>query len=83
MSKVHFLLLCLLFCLSRQQTLSPILLLPTETTQSVSVDYAFKFSTDTNIPNSGSIALTFPFEYDPRELIKYTGCYFSNGSAPL
>ncbi len=83
MSKVPLLLLCLLFCLARQQTLSPLLLLPTETTQNVSVDYAFKLYTDTNVPHSASIALTFPFEYDPRELIKYTGCYFSNGTAPL
>jgi len=61
MSKAVLLLLCLFFCLSRQQTLNPILLLPTETTQNVSVDYAFRFTTDTNVPHSASISLTFPF----------------------
>jgi hypothetical protein len=84
MSKaVLLILLCMMFCLSRQQTLSPLLLLPTETTQNVPVDYAFKFATDTNIPHSASISLTFPFEFDPRELIKYTGCFFSNGTSSL
>ena len=83
MSKPLLVLLCLLFCLTTQQTLKPILLLPTETTQNVAVDYAFKFSTDTNIPHSGSIILTFPFEYDPRELIRYTGCFFVYGTANL
>lgn len=66
MSKTFIILFCLLFCISIQQTLKPILLLPTETTQNVTVDYSFKFSIDTNVPHSGSIALTFPFEYDPR-----------------
>lgn len=83
MSKAVLLLLCLFFCLSRQQTLNPLLLLPTETTQNVSADYAFKFSTDTSISDSASIQLIFPFEYDPRQLIKYTGCYYSNGNGTL
>ena len=66
MSKAVIVLLCLLFCFTTQQTLKPLLLLPTETTQNVTVDYAFKFSTDTNVPQSASISLIFPFEYDPR-----------------
>lgn len=61
MSKALLIVLCLLFCFTTQQTLKPILLLPTETTQNVAVDYAFKFSTDTNVPHSGTIVLTFPF----------------------
>jgi hypothetical protein len=83
MSNKYLILLILLISLSSQQTLTPIQLLPTVTTQNVAADYAFIFSTDTNIPHSASIQMTFPFEYDSRILNNFTGCYFAAGNSAL
>ncbi len=61
MSNKYLILLVFLICLSRSQILKPLMLLPTETTQNITADYAFIFETDTNIPHSGSISIIFPF----------------------
>jgi hypothetical protein len=83
MSNKYLILLVLLISLSSQQILSPIMLLPTETTQNVTADYAFSFYTDSNVPHSASIRIVFPFEYDARILTRHKGCYFSFGSDML
>ena len=75
MNKLAYL-LALSFCIMILQgrILKPNMLLPVETTNNVRTEYSIGFYTDVSVPHSASILIKFPYEFDPRGLISYSGC---------
>jgi hypothetical protein len=76
-------LLMLLCFIAQQQLITPYSLLPVETTQNVTTSYSFLFSTDTNIPNSAFVRITFPYEFDPRALTLSNRARYSTNTSNL
>lgn len=54
------------------------MLLPTYTTKGVDTDYAIGFTTDMAIDSEAYVKVSFPFEFDPRDLTYFTKCLYTN-----
>ena len=73
----------LLVVLAHQQTITPYYILPVQTTQNVITSYSFLFYTDTAIPNSAQVAVTFPFEFNAGALTQVSRVRFAAGNQAL
>ena len=85
MAKPHLQLIILgvLILCALPQQIKPTLLLPVETTQNVTTSYSLGFSSDTSILHSARIRVTFPFEFDPRQLIFFEKCEIQQGQEEI
>lgn len=64
-------------------SIQPTLLLPIETTKGIQTEYSIGFTPESTVPHSAKINVIFPYEFDPRALISYTGCKVQRASASL
>ena len=73
----------LLCILVQAQLNTPTLLLPIETTQGIRTEYSIGFNTDTAVPHSAKVRVTFPFEFNPSKLITHNGCRMKKANATI
>ena len=79
--KLFLLTLLMVSILSRQNT--PTFLMPVETTENKTTSYSVVFNSDTTIPHSAKIRISFPFEFEPGKLINFGKCEFRRGNEKL
>ena len=78
-----FFLLSFLLVSIMSQHIVPTMLLPMETTKDATTSYSIGLISDTTIPNFAFIRITFPYEFDPRELPNNPTCKMKKGSQDI
>lgn len=73
----------LLVVFAHQQKITPYYILPVQTTQNVITSYSFLFYTDTAIPSSAQVSVTFPFEFNAGALTQVSRVRFAMGNQAL
>ena len=81
MKYLCFLIALLLF--AQAQEITQYSLMPVQTTRNTTTTYSFLFGTDTKISSNAQVAITFPFEFRPRDLNKATRVRYAIGDGPL
>ena len=76
-------LVILLLVAAQTQTVTHYTLLPVQTTQNVLTTYSLLFGTDTRISSNAQVAVTFPFEFLPRDLNKASRVRYAIGNGAL